>query len=191
MANALHNSAVPAAGLEILQNHTGGFNSENPGFPYKVRSMIESSIAEESKQEQSHIKCGGRIAKAIQRLFEDWRMTSEGVPPPTGKWSGTIPSGAVELTVTQPVTIPAGVKGVTILQPSIKISHGSSLLSVTELAPLTRLYYASDSSNVHILLLLENPIQAVMFHGFSSHNEIEWIDLHRIQTADMSFSSND
>ncbi|MGD1907842.1 MAG: hypothetical protein ACFB0C_17895 [Leptolyngbyaceae cyanobacterium] len=49
IASLLGSRAVPAAGLNILQEHVGSFDSADAGFPYRVRADLEESVQAEEK----------------------------------------------------------------------------------------------------------------------------------------------
>ena len=56
---------VPAAGLKLLQEHIGGYDAADRGYPHAVRAELERLVQEEGEQAKQRAKYGKRQYAAL------------------------------------------------------------------------------------------------------------------------------
>jgi len=70
LALCLNGQGVPAAGLALLKQHAGDWDSASPDFPFKMRGEIEESIAAERTQADQAAKRGHRLLLMLAQLVD-------------------------------------------------------------------------------------------------------------------------
>jgi hypothetical protein len=70
LALCLTGQGVPAAGLALLKQHAGDWDSASPDFPFKMRGEIEQSIAAERMQADQAAKRGHRLLLMLAELVD-------------------------------------------------------------------------------------------------------------------------
>jgi hypothetical protein len=162
MANALNVGSVAAAGLEILRDHVGDYNSSDPGFPYAIRADLERSLAKERKDEADLRSYGDQIVKSIHRLFEGWRHLKGSVPLTDGRWQALGNIGTLQLTVTE---------------GNITIELDKAVLTLQQILPFNGFYVAFNSGEVCLLFVIHNEVEIVALNGMSKLGNVEWLEL--------------
>jgi hypothetical protein len=163
MANMLHGGAVAEAGLEILRDHIGDYNSADPGLPYQVRADLERSVSNERKAEAELRVYGSRVATAFHRLLESWRRRTDR-PRTDGKWRGSVASS--EWTV----SVAGG---------HVSVFLKEKPLAVQELSPLSGFYVALEDGEPRLVFVCGEEIEAVGLKGLSGTGVVDWLDLRR------------
>jgi hypothetical protein len=162
MASMLSSGAVAEAGLEILRDHVGDYNSDDPGSPYEIRAALERSVAKERKAESELRTYGDRVTKAIHRLLEGWRRSRGGSARIEGQWQGRTEVGMLELTVTS---------------EHVAVTLEKSVLAVQEVVPLDGFYAAFEASKVRLLFVIHDDVEMVAVNGLSEAGTVEWLEL--------------
>ncbi|HVY29111.1 MAG TPA: hypothetical protein VHB79_21280 [Polyangiaceae bacterium] len=163
MATLLDTGAVAEAGLEILRDHVGEFNSSDPGLPYSIRASLERSVSEERKKESEFRSYGSRVATAVHRLLETWRRRVEQARP-EGHWLSVVANNAWRLSV-------AG--------GHVSVFLSDRPLTVQELSPLAGFYISLENGEPRLLLVFGEDIEAVALQGLSGTGPVDWLDFRR------------
>ncbi|MEM9453922.1 MAG: toll/interleukin-1 receptor domain-containing protein [Myxococcota bacterium] len=88
MAMLLGSIAVPEAGLEILREHEGTFDSDDPSAPYKIRGILEEKVHTEDQAEKIIFRDGKECAAAILRIANDVTALDPSTISIEGQWQG-------------------------------------------------------------------------------------------------------
>lgn len=78
IAAILAHNAVPAAGLSLLKEHQGDFDSSSPGYPFRIRADIEDLVEQERQRSQVMLKAGENLVWRVAELVE--RSLDAGLP---------------------------------------------------------------------------------------------------------------
>jgi len=70
LAVCLNGQGVPAAGLALLKQQAGDWDSASPDFPFKMRGEIEQSIAAERTRADKAAKTGHRLLLMLAELVD-------------------------------------------------------------------------------------------------------------------------
>ncbi|MFN6567133.1 TIR domain-containing protein [Dendronalium sp. ChiSLP03b] len=74
---------LPAAGLKLLQEHTGTFDAADAGYPYHMRSELERSVQNERKKAEELYNQGCKVAVMISHF--GWETIRSNKLTPEGK----------------------------------------------------------------------------------------------------------
>ncbi len=163
MARMLSAGPVAEAGLEILREHIGDFDSSDPGHPYAVRAELERSVANEREIETKLCSHGERVAKAIHRLLGEWRRSRTHAGQIEGRWLACVSDGQKLM-----IKVTSG---------NVVVSLGTKTLKVQEQSPLNGFYVAFDGEEVLLFFVVHRDVDMVAVTGLASNGTVEWLEL--------------
>ncbi len=69
-ANLVGNGAVPAAALELLDQHSGSFDASSPHFPHVSRAELERAVYDEEEKRTALRAAGERLLRMLGEFTE-------------------------------------------------------------------------------------------------------------------------
>jgi hypothetical protein len=161
MAICLKLGAVAEAGLEILRNHQGEYDSDDRGAPYSIRAELEEQIGLEGKKEISLLELGRKISISFQRLLESAIRKPSEKSINSGKWNAISNSVTWELNFKD---------------NSPSVTYNGKTIHLSSLEALPGIHFAYFENSTWFICTIGNEIEAITLNGFNESNSLSWLD---------------